>query len=245
MAARSLRRLLSPRMLLISLVQPLLLLTLFSQMFRGIAEVAGFAPGISYVDYLVPAILVTTAAQTAMWTGTGIADEMRSGILPRLRRLPVNMAAVVIGRNVHDMVRIALQLAAVTAVAAGALGYDPPGGVAGTLAAAATAVLFGGGLSAVFIALGTWLRNPELLQMVGVALIFPLMFVSTAFVPLHQQPPWLAALAAANPITYAIESSRGLALADGRGEYLLALLVVCVALGGLGCWSGAVLIRRP
>ncbi|NYE45383.1 ABC-2 type transport system permease protein [Spinactinospora alkalitolerans] len=245
LAGRSLRSLRSPRMLLISLVQPLILLTLFSQMFRSIIEAQGFPAGISYIDYLTPAILVTTAAQTAMWTGTGIADELRDGVLPRLRRLPVNLAAVVIGRNLHDAVRIAMQVGVLTVVAVALLGHRPPAGIAGALAAMAVAVVIGTALSGIFLALGTWLRNPELLQMVGVAVVFPLMFVSTAFVPLADQPGWLATLASANPITYAIEAARGLVLGQGGGGSLLVVLGVSALLEVAGCLVASALIRRP
>jgi ABC-2 type transport system permease protein len=245
LTGRALRRLRDPRMLVMSLLQPLIMLTLFSQVFKGIAKTPGFPVGVDYIDYLMPAILVTTASQAAMWSGAGLATDLKNGALARFRTLPISMTSVLVARSLFDLVRSAVQLTVLAVAAAVLYGYSPAGGIPGTAAALLIGLAVGTGLSWVFLALSSWVRNVELMQMLGFMLIFPLMFASSAFVPTSGLPTWLQVIATVNPLTYAINAARGWALADPA---LGATVGALIATGVLTMVSSVVAargIRKP
>ena len=229
LTGRALRRLRDPRLLVLSLLQPLIMLTLFSQVFQGIANSPGFPPGVNYIDFLLPAILVTTGSQAAMWSGSGLVTDLRNGAFTRFRTLPISMTSVLVARSVFDLIRNAIQLITLAVAAAVLYGYAPAGGILGTTLALLIGLAVGVGLSWVFIALASWVRNVELMQMIGFAVIFPLMFASSAFVPIAELPPWMQVIATVNPLTYAIDAARGWALADPAvGATVSALLTAVV-----------------
>lgn len=244
LTGRALRRLRDRRLIVLSLLQPLINLTLFSQVFRGIAASPGFPSGVSYIDYLLPAILVTTGTQSAIWSGAGLATDLRNGALARFRTLPISMTSLLVARSLFDLVRNAISLIAIT-VAAVLFGYTPAGGILGTTLAILIGLAVGAGLSWVFIALASWVRNVELMQMIGLMVVFPLMFVSSAFVPITGLPSWLRVIAAINPLTYAIDASRGWALADPAfGATMTALLTSTALIVGSAVIASRS-VRRP
>jgi ABC-2 type transport system permease protein len=112
-------------------------------------------------------------------------------------------------------------------------GYAPAGGILGTMLALLIGLAVGAGLSWVFIALASWVRNVELMQMVGFMVIFPLMFASSAFAPIAGLPAWMRVIATINPLTYAVDAARGWALADPAfGATVSALLTAAVLIVG-------------
>ncbi|GAA4086624.1 ABC transporter permease [Actinomadura miaoliensis] len=235
---RSLRALvLDPRLIMASLLSPLLMLLLFSQLFGGLfggaAGTAAGAPGVRYVDFLVPAILVTTAVQAAFTTGLGLVHEMTNGIVTRFRTLPIWPGSVLLARSLADMTRTAVQLLLVLLVATLLLGFRPDGGITGVAAAWALALTVGGGLGWIFIALACWLRGPELMQSVAGLATFPLIFASTAFVPAAALPGWLRAVAHANPVTYGIEAARDLTLGRPAGAAALASVAISLTVAAV------------
>jgi len=183
-----------PRMIVFSLLQPLVMLFLFSQIFRSIADTPSFPHGLNYIDFLMPAILVNTAMGSAIQAGVGLVTDMKNGVVGRFRSLPIRMGSVLLARSFSDLVRTGIQLILMLAVAALVFGFSPAGGFAGVTAAWALGLVVGWGLSWIFLALGSWLRNAEVMQMVGFLLIFPLMFASSAYVPVSGLPGWLQAV---------------------------------------------------
>ncbi|MGH3719991.1 MAG: ABC transporter permease [Pseudonocardiaceae bacterium] len=244
LTGRALRRLHDPRLIVLSLLQPLITLALFSQVFRGIANSPGFPPGVNYIDYLLPAILVTTGSQSAMSSGTGLATDLRNGALARFRTLPISMTSLLVARSLFDLVRNAIQLIALI-LAALLFGYAPAGGIGGTMLALLIGLVVGVGLSWVFIALASWVRNVELMQMIGLMVIFPLMFASSAFVPTAGLPPWLRVIAAINPLSYAVDAARGWALADPALGATVSALLASVALIAGAAVVASRGVRRP
>ncbi|MBV9162067.1 MAG: ABC transporter permease [Pseudonocardiales bacterium] len=245
LTGRALRQLHDPRLILLSLLQPLIMLVLFSQVFRSIADSPGFPSGANYIDYLLPAILVTTGTQAAIWSGAGLAADLSNGALARFRTLPISMTSLLVARNLFDLVRNAIQLIVLTVAAAVLFGYAPAGGIPGTTLALLLGLAVATGLSWVFIALASWVRKVELMQMVGFIVIFPLMFASSAFVPITGLPPWLRVIATINPLTYAIDAARGWAMADPTSGATVSTLLIAA-----GLTVGAALIasrgvRRP
>ena len=244
LTGRALRRLRDPRLIVLSLVQPLIMLGLFSQVFRGIAGSVGFPSGVSYIDYLLPAILVTTGSQSAIWSGAGLATDLRNGALARFRTLPISMTSLLVARSLFDLVRNAIQLIALT-LAAVVFGYAPAGGSVGTILAILIGLAVGAGLSWVFIALASWVRNVELMQMVGFLVIFPLTFASSAFVPITGLPSWMRVIATLNPLTYAVNAARGWALANPTfGATISALLTAAAFIVGAAVIASRG-VRRP
>ncbi|XVS65740.1 ABC transporter permease [Actinosynnema sp. CA-299493] len=242
---RSLRALVGdPRIIVFSILQPLIMLTLFSQIFAGIATTPGFPPGVAYIDFLMPAILVNTAMQSALQAGVGLVTDMKNGVLGRFRSLPIRLSSVLVARSLSDLVRTAAQLLLMLVFAVVVFGFSPAGGVAGIAAALALALAVGWGLGWVSLAIAAWLRNAELMQTVGFLVMFPLMFASSAYVPVSGLPGWLQVVADVNPLTFAVDAARSLALAQPVTG-VVGALVTSAVLAAAG-WVVAVKgFRRP
>ncbi|ACU35078.1 ABC transporter permease [Actinosynnema pretiosum subsp. pretiosum] len=242
---RSLRALVSdPRMILFSVLQPLVMLALFSQIFSSIAQTPGFPAGVDYIDYLLPAILVNTAMQSALQAGVGLVSDMKNGVLARFRSLPIRPGSVLVARSLSDLVRTTGQLLLMVLFAAVLFGFSPSGGVVGVGAALLLALAVGWGLGWVFLAVGAWLRNTELMQTVGFLAMFPLMFASSAYVPVGNLPGWLQAVASLNPLTHAVDAARSLSLAQ-PAEGVLSALVATAVLAAAGWWAAERGFKRP
>ncbi|MFE9746178.1 ABC transporter permease [Saccharothrix saharensis] len=242
---RSLRTLVSdPRMIVFSILQPLIMLTLFSQIFASIANTPGFPQGVAYIDFLMPAILVNTAMQSALQAGVGLVTDMKNGVLARFRSLPIRSGSVLVARSLSDLVRTAAQLLLMLVFAVVVFGYSPAGGITGTAAALALALTVGWGLGWIFLAIAAWLRNAELMQTVGFLAMFPLMFASSAYVPINGLPGWLQAIATVNPLTFAVDAARSLALAQPVTGVVGALATSAV-LAAAGWFAAVKGFRRP
>ncbi|MFP4636140.1 MAG: ABC transporter permease, partial [Nitriliruptoraceae bacterium] len=192
LAWRSLRKVTRTRQLLFfSLIQPIVFLTLFSQVFRSIEDTPGFPSGITYIDHLVPAILITSIATYSTQSGISIATDLTSGVIDRFRSLPIPRAGVPLGRSVADLVRSAVQTVVMIGVSMVVFGFRFHGDLAEAAGVLVVASLFGWSLSWLYIAIGTATRNVEATQMAGFLVNFPLMFASSAFVPSRNLPDWL------------------------------------------------------
>ncbi|ONI85613.1 ABC transporter permease [Saccharothrix sp. ALI-22-I] len=236
---RSLRTLVSdPRMIVFSILQPLIMLTLFSQIFASIANTPGFPQGVAYIDFLMPAILVNTAMQSALQAGVGLVTDMKNGVLARFRSLPIRSGSVLVARSLSDLVRTAAQLLLMLVFAVVVFGFSPAGGVVGIAGALALSLAVGWGLGWIFLAIAAWLRNAELMQTVGFLAMFPLMFASSAYVPIDGLPSWLQAVANVNPLTFAVDAARALALAQPVTG-VVGALVTSAVLAAAG-WIAAV-----
>jgi ABC-2 type transport system permease protein len=242
---RSLRTLVSdPRMIVFSVLQPLIMLTLFSQIFASIANTPGFPQGVAYIDFLMPAILVNTAMQSALQAGVGLVTDMKNGVLARFSSLPIRSGSVLVARSLSDLVRTAAQLMLMLVFAVVVFGYSPAGGVAGTGAALALALAVGWGLGWIFLAIAAWLRNAELMQTVGFLAMFPLMFASSAYVPISGLPGWLQAVANRKGFSFAGVAARSRALAQPVTG-VVGALVTSAVLAAAG-WVAAVRgFKRP
>jgi ABC-2 type transport system permease protein len=246
LTGRSLRALVSdPKLVIFSLLQPLIMLLLFSQVFSGMAGTANFPPGVSYIDYLMPAILVTTGVGAALQSGIGLVTDMKNGVLARLRSLPVNNLSVLVARSLADLARTALQLVILLLAAVVLFDFSPAGGVLGVAPAFLLALAVSWALSWVFLAVGAWVRNAETMQTVGFLAMFPLMFASSAFVPVDSLPAWLRVVATINPLTYAVDASRNLALALPVGSGVVGALAASAGLLVVGVVAAVRGFRKP
>ncbi|MBE1536698.1 ABC transporter permease [Actinomadura algeriensis] len=235
--------LLDRRLLLIGLIEPLMMLTAFGQVFSGIVHAPGFPAGVRYVDFLLPALFLTTALQSGLQAGMGLVDDAREGMSARLRTMPVWPGSILVARSLAGLARVVLRLLFLLTLAFCVFGYRPAGGPSGMLAAVVLALVIGWSLGWVFIALACWVDNAETLHAVAGVVMFPLMFASSAFVPVDGLPSWLGWIARLNPITYGVDAARDLTLTGTAAmgalvaiptALTIAALALPVAVKGLG-----------
>jgi ABC-2 type transport system permease protein len=246
LTTRSLRALVvDPRMILTSLIAPLLMLVVFSQIFASVASAPGFPAGVRYIDFLVPAIMVNSVMQSLLQSGTRLALDMRDGIVARFRSLPIWLGSVLLGRSVADLVRSALQQLLLLAAAYALFGFRPAGGVPGVVGAWGLALVVGGALGWIFVALACWIRSVDLMQNVATLVTFPLMFASNAFVPVSGLPGWLQAVARLNPMSYGIDAARHLTFAEPAGTSASAAIGISVVVATTAAAIAIRGFRRP
>lgn len=141
---KSLRKLvIDPKLLLFSVLQPLILLVLFGQIFSSIANTPNFPQGVSYIDFLVPAILVNTAMQSALMSGVGIQEDIKNGVIARLRTLPIWLGSVLIARSLFDLSRGAIRQVILVVLAFVLFGFSPRGGLPDVFGAVLLSLVIG------------------------------------------------------------------------------------------------------
>jgi ABC transporter DrrB family efflux protein len=200
-----------PRLIIFSTVQPMLQLVLFVFVFGSIATLTG--TGISYKDFVVPAVIVQTMVFTGIQSGIGIADDMHTGMIDRFRSLPIARSAFLLGRTLSDTFRLTFQsfLLVVTALF---IGFHFHAGLPSALAMLVVAIMFGMSLVIFSAYIGLAVQDPETVQAAVFIPLLPLVFTSSAFAPVSSLPGWMQPIANVNPVTSAINTARGLALGD-------------------------------
>ncbi|MER5430426.1 ABC transporter permease [Streptomyces sp. NPDC002588] len=222
-----------PAYAVITLVQPVIWLFLFGGSFKNVVELGGFGTT-SYLDYLVPGVVVMSALGVGMWSGMGTLEEIQRGTLNRFLTTPASRAALMNGNVVHNGIVIALQSGVI--VLLGLLGgADYPGGVTGVAVLIAAAVLLGTVFGALSNALGMLVRERESIIGVNTFLLLPLTFLSSAFMAPARMPSWIRHVADFNPLDWAMVAGRSalgahpdLGVVLGRGGALLALAAAAV-----------------
>jgi ABC-2 type transport system permease protein len=195
----------SPQLLAFSTIQPIMFVLLFTYVFGGAIQV----PGMTYVDYLIPGIMVQTALFGGASTAVGLAEDLTKGIVDRFRSLPMARSAVLAGRTFADMVRN-IGVVLLMVVVGTLVGFRFHNGVIPAFAALALAVLFGYAFSWVFATIGLLVKDPETAQVAGFIPLFPLVFASSAFVPVQTMPSWLQGFATHQPVSVTVDSIRAL-----------------------------------
>ena len=245
LAVRSLRiELADWKVVFFGLLQPVVLLVLFSQVFRVVGGLQGLSGYHGYVNFLVPATLVTIALTTAMGSGAGLLAELYGGFTSRLRCMPVSLVAALLARTIADAARLAAQLVVVVLASYAVLGFRPAGGVLGTVAAMVLTVFFGWCLDWVFVALTTMVRKVQALQAVAFVVTFPLMFVSSSYLPVAVMPLWMRVIAMINPVTYAVDATRALSAGAASASAVLVAAGTASAMALVGGLAAARAIRR-
>lgn len=201
-----------PDLLVFSTIQPVMFVVLFVYVFGGaIGEV--LPPNVPYVDFLMPGIFVQTGIFAAMQTGVGLADDLQKGLIDRFRSLPMARSAVLAGRTAADTVSVIFQDVLMLIVAY-AVGYRLHEGLLESLLA--FVVLVGVGYSFTWVSAfaGLSLKTIEAVQAATFTIVFPFVFVSSAFVPVETFPTWLQGFANANPVTIWVDTVRVLTLGE-------------------------------
>lgn len=193
-----------PQLLIFSTIQPVMFLLLFTYVFGGAIRVTG-----SYIDFLLPGILVQSAVFGAIQTGVGLAEDLAKGLVDRFRSLPMARAAVLAGRTLADTMRNIFVVTLMFAVGS-LIGFRIGGSVSDAATAFAILLLFGFAFSWVSATIGLLVKNVETAQVAGFVWVFPLVFASSIFVPVETMPDWLRAFAEINPISVTANAVRGL-----------------------------------
>ena len=222
-----------PAYAVITLIQPVIWLFLFGSLFREVVELGGFGTT-SYLDYLVPGVVVMSALSSNMWAGMTTLDEIQRGTLDRFLTTPVSRAALMNGNVVNNGLVTAAQ--SLIIVLLGLLGgADYPGGIVGIAVLVIASVLLGTVFGALSNALGMLVRERESIIGINTFLLLPLTFLSSAFMAPAQMPGWMRHVADVNPLDWAMVAGRSALSGDPdwgdvliRGGGLLALAVAAV-----------------
>jgi ABC transporter DrrB family efflux protein len=220
-----------PTALVFAVIQPIMFVLLFRYVFGGVIQV----PNGSYVNYLIPGILVQTTIFGAVGTAIGLAEDLQRGLIERFRALPMARMAVLAGRTVSDLVRNVVVLVVITVVGI-AVGFRPHGGVPDYIAASLLMLLFAYCLSWGFAFIGLASPNSETAQAISFPVIFPITFASAIFVPVASMPGWLQPFAYHQPVSEVTDAVRGLMLGTSVGDSVWTAIL----------WSvGAIAVLGP
>lgn len=198
----------NPAFLFFSLIQPVMFVLLFVYVFGGAIPVA--VPG-GYVSFLMPGIIAQTAAFSSFGTAISLARQLQKGVIDRFRAMPMARSAVLLGRLVADTVRIIVTLLVILAVGY-AVGFRFQNGALPAVLMVVFGVVFGVAITTVSAFVGLAIKDEESVGSFGLVWLFPLTFVSAAFVPVSSMPGWLQAFAKNQPVTIVIDEMRALAL---------------------------------
>jgi ABC-2 type transport system permease protein len=204
-ARRSLLKFLrSPQLMVLGTVQGAMFLLIFRYVFGGAID----AGGVNYVDFLVPGFVTTTVLFAGMGAAAGMAEDLEQGFVDRLRSLPIPRSSVLAGRALADTATLAWSLA-VTSGIGFVVGFRIHGSILDAVSAFGLCLVFGFAFEWLFIALGMVAGTAQAAQ--GLALlVFPLTFVSSAYVPVGSMPGWMQTFAEHQPITYMVDAVRAL-----------------------------------
>jgi ABC transporter DrrB family efflux protein len=194
-----------PDLLIFSTIQPIMFVLLFAYVFGG----AIATPGINYREFLMPGIFVQTVAFGAGITAIGLADDLQKGIVDRFRSLPMSRAAVLVGRTTSDLLNNVF-VVAVMAVTGLIVGWRIHEGFLRGVAGFLILFLFGYAMSWISAVIGLSVKSVEVAQSAGLIWMFPLTFLSNAFVPTDTLPSVLQPVAEWNPISSVVLALREL-----------------------------------
>jgi ABC transporter DrrB family efflux protein len=210
----------SPDLLLAFTVQPVMFVLLFVYVFGGAIN----TPGYSYVDFLIPGIIVQNIAFGGFVTALGLSEDLRRGLIDRFRSLPMARPAVLAGRTLADVVTNLLSVC-VLVVTGLIIGFSFHASVGEVIGGFGLLLLFGYAFSWVFALLGMLVSSPEAANSVGFIAVFPLTFISSAFVPTASMPAALRWFADVNPFTIVVNAMRALWLGAPAGNNVWGAIV--------------------
>jgi ABC-2 type transport system permease protein len=196
-----------PVFVIISIVQPVLWVLLFGQLFRSVAALPGFGAG-SYVQFLAPGIAIMTALFGAAYSGMGMLADIDRGVLDRLLATPVARGALLAARILYSAVQVAAQSAIILLVSA-AIGARPHGGAFGVALVLVAAALLGAAFAAFSNALALLTRRQELVIAVMNFIVLPATFLSSMMMSGNLMPAWIRSAALFNPVNWAVVAARG------------------------------------
>jgi ABC transporter DrrB family efflux protein len=209
-------------------LQPIMFVLLFRYVFGGAIS----TPGYSYVDFLLPGIIVQNSSFAGFATALGLNEDVRKGLIDRFRSLPMSRAAVLGGRTLADVATNLLSI--VILIVTGLLiGFTFHTTFLDAIAGVGLLLLFGYAFSWFLAFLGLLVKSPESVNSIGFIVVFPLTFISSAFVPVASMPEGLKQFAEVNPFTIVVDAIRYLWLGapahnDVWGAVVWSLAILAV-----------------
>jgi ABC transporter DrrB family efflux protein len=200
-----------PAYIMFTVIQPVMFVLLFRYVFGGAIPVQGT----TYVNFLMPGIIGQSAAFATFGTAIALAQELKKGVIDRLKSMPMARSAVLAGRLVADTLRMFITILILVGVGY-LVGFRFENGVGPAIAMVVLATVFGLAICCISAFTGLAIGDEESVQAFGLVWLFPLTFVSSAFVPISTMPGWLQAFAKHQPVTQVIDAMRALALG---GQY--------------------------
>ena len=195
-----------PEVLIFSTIQPVMFVLLFRYVFGGSIDTG--QPG-GYVQLLMPGIFVQTVAFTLAGTASGLAEDMKKGLIDRFRSLPISQSALVMGRTLGDSL-LNIVVLAVMGIAGYLVGWRPSSGALSVAIGFLFLLFFGYALSWVGIYVGLSASDARVVQNVSFLVTFPLTFLSNAFAPTTGMPRALQYFAEWNPVSTMVAACREL-----------------------------------
>jgi ABC-2 type transport system permease protein len=245
LTGRNLRKITrEPTLVFFSLAMPIIMLTLFGQVFKSIAQTPNFPQGVSYIDYLLPAILCTTLVQSATTSSTAIATDLDSGMIDRFRSMPIHAWTVLLARNLSDVARGMTQTMIMLGLGLAVFGFRFHGTTLEAVATVFVALPLSFAMNWLFIWIGVLVKKPETTQIAGMLVTFPLMFASSAYVPIASLPGWLQSLAKVNPLSYTVDAARGFALGNPSAGALAKSVLIAAVLAAVSIIGATATYRR-
>ncbi|WP_313693914.1 ABC transporter permease [Halorarum halobium] len=229
----------NPFVMTVSLLNPVIFLVLFTEVFGQITGAAigrSLGADVSYVTYLVPAIVIQVALIAATTSGIGLVDDIENGMFEKVLVSPMHRGAVFLGKSLSEVLRVVVQICIILTLGYVLLWFDTgasPGeyvatGLAGAVGIVAVGIVFSVWFTA-FSNITALLTRDQESTIIAVNLLqFPLLFLSSAFLPLDILPGWVRTVAALNPITYGVDAARALMF----GQDVMTVIEVTV-FGGM------------
>jgi ABC-2 type transport system permease protein len=218
----------NPEQLVDVTFMPVLFTVMFGLIFGG--AISGSLS--SYLPTLIPGIIAMTTVTACVAAGIQLREDMDKGVFDRFRSLPIARYAPLAGPMLADLARYALA-ASVTLTVGVIMGYRPNGGVLGVLAGVVLAIITGWSLAWIFLWIGTKARSAGAVQGLSMMVMFPLAFLSNAFVPVRTLPGWLQAVTRVNPISHVVTALRDLMNHGAFTVQVVWALLGCAAVAAI------------
>ena len=243
MIQRSSRHIIRNRdQLLGTFFQPIMFLVLFAMVFGGAIE-KSLPPGINYLTFLLPGIIVQTLAFGSTTTSLAVVNDLTKGIVDRFRSLPMSNLAVITGHVISDLFRNGISTAVMILVGV-LMGFRSSATLTDWVLVIGLLALFTLAFSWLNAIMGILAKSPEGVQWLGFIIVFPLTFASTAFVPADSMNKYLRAFAENQPFTQIVDATRALMLGTPLGNHGWLAVVWCVGILAVSIPLASVLFRR-
>lgn len=208
--------------------QPIAWVVLFTEVFQNVVRLPGFESE-SYLAFFLPAVLLFLAPFAAIAAGINLVEDIESGMFEKVLTTPASRTAVFLGKSLADLLRVVVQ-SLIILVLGYAVGARVKSGLLGALGMIGVALLVGVFFLGASTIIGLYTQNSDALQTAMQAILFPLLFLSSAFMPLELLPGWVQLFATVNPITYGIDAARTIMLQGWAWDVILPPVGVLVAL---------------
>lgn len=214
-----------PMWALFTIVQPLIWLLIFGQLFKNMASLPGFPAG-RYMDFFMPGAIIMTVLFGTSWSGVSLLREINFGTVEKMLVTPVSRIAIVMSRVIHAAVTVIVQCLIILIIAL--IFGVKVSGISGALLSLFIVFLLSVGFSGISNGLAIWLKREEPLVVIGNMMTLPLMFFSSAMVPKSFMPGWIRVITMINPIDYAVEATRSFYAGVITSETILIQIVFLI-----------------